>query len=61
MLKSATSNPDTATTNDAGASSVPIGRMGQPEEVACLIAFLLSDEASYMTGTCINIDGGMSC
>jgi NAD(P)-dependent dehydrogenase (short-subunit alcohol dehydrogenase family) len=61
MLKSAASNPDQATTNDAGASAVPIGRMGQPEEVAYLIAFLLSDEASYITGTCITIDGGMSC
>ena len=61
MLKAATSNPDTPTTNDAGASAVPLGRAGQPEEVACLIAFLLSDEASYITGTCISIDGGMSC
>lgn len=34
--------------------------MGQPHEVAALIAFLLSSEASFITGACINIDGGMS-
>ena len=61
MLKGATSDPDKVTNNDAGASAAPIGRMGQPHEVATLIAFLLSDEASFITGACVNIDGGMSC
>jgi 3-oxoacyl-[acyl-carrier protein] reductase len=37
---------------------VALGRIGQPEEVANLIAFLLSPEASYLTGALINIDGG---
>ncbi len=36
----------------------PIGRMGRPEEVAAAIAYLLSDEASFITGATIPIDGG---
>jgi NAD(P)-dependent dehydrogenase (short-subunit alcohol dehydrogenase family) len=38
-----------------------LGRDGQPEEVAKLVAFLLSDESSYITGECISIDGGWHC
>lgn len=34
-------------------------RMGQPEEVAGVYAFLASDDARYITGTCINVDGGI--
>ena len=40
--------------------SIPLKRAGKPEEVAELISFLASDKASYITGTCIVIDGGMS-
>jgi 2-keto-3-deoxy-L-fuconate dehydrogenase len=36
----------------------PIGRMGQPEEVAALARFLCSDEASFITGTNFPLDGG---
>jgi NAD(P)-dependent dehydrogenase (short-subunit alcohol dehydrogenase family) len=36
----------------------PIGRMGQPDEIASLVAFLCADEASFITGSAYDIDGG---
>ena len=39
-------------------SAVPMGRLGEPEELAALVAFLVSEKASYITGTCIQVDGG---
>lgn len=42
------------------ARAVPLGRMGDPAEFANLACFLASDKASYITGTAINVDGGMS-
>jgi len=36
----------------------PIGRMGKPEEIGSLALYLCSDEASFITGSCISIDGG---
>ena len=38
---------------------VPLGRMAQPDEVASLVAWLLSDEASYLNGEDISVDGGI--
>jgi NAD(P)-dependent dehydrogenase (short-subunit alcohol dehydrogenase family) len=41
-------------------SAIPLGRVGRAEEFADLAAYLLSARASYVTGTAINLDGGMS-
>ena len=38
---------------------IPLNRFGKPEEIASLVSFLISEEASYITGQVINLDGGM--
>lgn len=40
---------------------VPLGRVGEPEEIAPVVRFLLSDEARYVTGSSIVVDGGLIC
>jgi 3-oxoacyl-[acyl-carrier protein] reductase len=42
------------------AKKVPCGRLGLPDEVANVFAFLASDEASYINGAVISVDGGMT-
>ena len=39
-------------------SRLVIGRMGRPEEIASVAAFLASEDASFMTGASVNVDGG---
>ena len=45
---------------DSIGDSVPVGRLGDSEEVADLVAFLASSRAAFITGSSINIDGGVS-
>ncbi len=42
------------------AGFIPLGRFGEPDEVAAAIQFLLSSDARYITGTCVHVDGGMT-
>jgi 3-oxoacyl-[acyl-carrier protein] reductase len=57
----------TALTNDLSddlkkmiLTATPLGRMGKPEEVAAAVAFLASEEAAYITGQVLAVDGGMA-
>jgi glucose 1-dehydrogenase len=45
---------------DEVVSEIPLGRPGEPEEVAALVSYLASDDASYVTGASILVDGGMA-
>ena len=40
-------------------SQIPLGRLGQPEDVANAVAFLASPAAAYITGTTLHVNGGM--
>lgn len=51
-------DPDAAIKEKA--KSIPLGRIGKPEELAALVAFLASEQAAYISGTTIQVDGGAS-
>ena len=57
-----TGMPEAALNDFAGAiqNRIPLKRFGQPEDIANLVAFLASDDASFITGSEYNIDGGMN-
>jgi NAD(P)-dependent dehydrogenase (short-subunit alcohol dehydrogenase family) len=44
---------------DEWLSQTPLNRLGRPEEVASMINFLASEQASYVTGAAINVNGGL--
>ncbi len=52
-------NPDTGDFADAQKSGIALGRFGSPDEIAAGVVFLASDEASYVSGTVLTIDGGL--
>ena len=49
-----------AAESDAIAAMIPMGRMGRPDDIAAAIAFLVSDDAAYITGTELIVDGGLT-
>lgn len=40
-------------------TQIPLAKLGQPEDIAKAVAFIASDDANYMTGQTLHIDGGM--
>jgi len=58
MLQSERSEPVTADMLQRIAATVPMGRLADPDEIARVVCFLASDEASYMTGALVSVDAG---
>ena len=44
-----------------GERRIPVGRLGKPQEVAAAVRFLVSDEAAFITGQTVNVNGGLFC
>ena len=58
-LERTQSPDDTNAVRQRFTDGIPLGRYGQPSEIAAAVAFLASDEASFMTGSAMTVDGGM--
>ncbi len=58
LLSSFMGGADTPELREAFISGIPLGRMSRPEDVANAALFLCSDEAEFITGVCLEVDGG---
>jgi len=58
MLEPVMGAPDSPESRAKFIASIPLGRLCEPEDVANAAAFLFSDEANFMTGVCLAVDGG---
>ena len=61
MIQSERDEPVTPELMARLAATVPMGRLADPAEIARVALFIASDEASYMTGSLVNVDGGVYC
>jgi NAD(P)-dependent dehydrogenase (short-subunit alcohol dehydrogenase family) len=52
--------PELKAENAAKLKHIPLGRLGEPEEIASAVAFLVSSEAKYITGATLFVDGGFT-
>ena len=50
----------TADQRESAAKAIPMGRFGTPDDVAACVVFLASDEAAYVTGQTLHVNGGMA-
>jgi NAD(P)-dependent dehydrogenase (short-subunit alcohol dehydrogenase family) len=60
LEREAAGAPDTRAQLERFAAQHPLGRMGEPQDVARVAVFLASDEAAFVTGACYAVDGGMT-
>ncbi len=61
MVNALRDTPATRPVYEQILANLPLKRVAQPAEVAAVAVFLLSDAASYMTGSDVVVDGGYSC
>jgi 3-oxoacyl-[acyl-carrier protein] reductase len=59
MIETDMTRAMTASAREEWASKIPLGRLGTPDDVASAVCFLASDEASYITGHVLSVNGGM--
>jgi NAD(P)-dependent dehydrogenase (short-subunit alcohol dehydrogenase family) len=59
-LETGLGDGDPGGVKDALAGMIPMGRYGTPEEVATLVAFLASEDARYINGSIMTVDGGFT-
>jgi 3-oxoacyl-[acyl-carrier protein] reductase len=59
FIATAMSEKITEAAREALSSEIPLGRLGTVDDVAAAVAYLASDEASYVTGTVLNVSGGL--